>query len=420
MSELAIQVENISKQFRKGAIGTGSFRQDLNRWWKTGVLGKEDAFYGGNGKDAGPAFWALQDISFAVRQGEVLGIVGPNGAGKSTLLKILSRIIKPSSGIIRGNGKVSSLLEVGTGFHHELSGRENVYLSGYILGMSKAEIRRNFDEIVAFSGVEEFIDTPVKRYSSGMYVRLAFAVAAFLQPDILIIDEVLAVGDADFQKKCLGKMKDVSSQEGRTILFVSHNMQAVKQLCDTGILLRKGRMEASGEVTQVVNQYLSGIQRRDLSGFWESPAEAPGNEQVRIRSVELVPHPVDPDSPLDIRVPFTFRVRFWNLQGTTVYGIGLHLYAASGELIFDAPSPSLECGPGIVEITAEIPGNLLNDGSYYFSVWIVRDTSVPVYYFEECVSFDLEDYRENIDWYGKWEGVVRPKLNFRISHHANA
>ncbi|HEY6063317.1 MAG TPA: ABC transporter ATP-binding protein, partial [Chitinophagaceae bacterium] len=237
MSDKVIKVENVGKLYKLGEIGTGTISHDLNRWWAR-VRGKEDPFskIGQNNdrtvKGDNDWVWALKDINFEVKQGEVLGIIGRNGAGKSTLLKILSKVTTPTTGRIKVKGRIASLLEVGTGFHQELTGRENIFLNGAILGMSKAEIRSKFDEIVDFSGVERYIDTPVKRYSSGMYVRLAFAVAAFLEPEILIIDEVLAVGDAEFQKKCLGRMKDVSVNDGRTVLFVSHNMGAVNQLCN--------------------------------------------------------------------------------------------------------------------------------------------------------------------------------------------
>lgn len=420
MADLALQVENLSKMYKLGSIGTGSLRQDLHRWWTKDILKKADPFFTGLGLEgSSKAFWALENVNLEIKEGEVWGIVGPNGAGKSTFLKILSRIVKPTSGIIRGNGKVSSLLEVGTGFHQELSGRENIFLSGYILGMSRQQILRDFDEIVAFSGVEQFIDTPVKRYSSGMYVRLAFAVAAFLQPDILIVDEVLAVGDGEFQKKCLGKMKEVSSQKGRTILFVSHNMQAIKQLCNKGLLLKNGKEVAKGDIKYVVNQYLNSVQRKNLIQLWQEPTHAPGNEYVKIHKVELIPHLDNPDDPLDIRVPFTFRIQFWNYIGNCEFSIGLHLYSLSGDLIFDVPSPSIICERHMIEFECEIPGNFLNDGSYYFSVVIVRDTSIPIFLLEEFIYFELEDYRENINWYGKWEGIVRPKLPFKIREFDN-
>ncbi len=243
MSNKAVIVEELWKGYQLGSGKSGSFRESITSMFSTSKAEKE-------------TFWALQDINFSINKGEAVGIIGRNGAGKSTLLKILSRITAPTKGGFELNGRVSSLLEVGTGFHPELTGRENIYLNGTILGMTRAEVKLKFDEIVAFSGIEKFIDTPVKRYSSGMYVRLAFAVAAHLEPEILIVDEVLAVGDAEFQKKCLGKMKDVSANEGRTVLFVSHNISAIKQLCTKGILLQEGKMLISGSVSEATNTYL--------------------------------------------------------------------------------------------------------------------------------------------------------------------
>lgn len=260
MSNVAIKVENLGKQYRLGEIGTGTLSQDLNRTWAR-LRGKEDPFAKiGEANDRtkkgeSDFVWSLKDVNFEVKQGEVLGIIGRNGAGKSTLLKILSKVTAPTTGNVKVRGRIASLLEVGTGFHPELTGRENIFLNGAILGMTKAEIRSKFDEIVNFSGVERYIDTPVKRYSSGMYVRLAFAVAAFLEPEILIIDEVLAVGDAEFQKKCLGRMKDVSVNDGRTVLFVSHNMAAVKQLCTQGIMLKNGALDFSGTALNTIEHY---------------------------------------------------------------------------------------------------------------------------------------------------------------------
>lgn len=417
MADTVIQVDKLSKLYRLGTVGTGSFRQDLQRWWTTAILRKEDPFFQLSAADASESkeyLWALQNISFEVKQGEALGIIGSNGSGKSTLLKIISRIVRPTSVRVRGNGKVSSLLEVGTGFHQELSGRENIYLSGYILGMHKDEVKAKFDEIVAFSGIERFIDTPVKRYSSGMYVRLAFAVAAHLEPDILIVDEVLAVGDADFQKKCLGKMRDVSRSEGRTILFVSHSMQAVNNLCDKGLWLNNGKLKEYGEVSSVVSKYITGVQQYKLKQSWNKPEEAPGNEHIRIKSVELVPHLLDVDAPLDIRTPLTVKFEFWNMTDDIALIAGLHLFTYGGECIFDVPSPSSVFDKGIVKGECTVPGNFLNDGSYYFSLVISKDTSVPLFYYEECLSFDMEDYRENIQWYGKWWGAVRPKLPFKL------
>jgi lipopolysaccharide transport system ATP-binding protein len=261
MSDIAIKVEELSKQYRLGHIGTGSLAHDINRLWYK-LRGKEDPYLkvgeenNRTAKGNSDYVWALRDINFEINQGEVVGIIGRNGAGKSSLLKILSRTTSPTAGRVKLKGRVASLLEVGTGFHPELSGRENIFLNGAILGMTKAEIKSKFDEIVAFSGVERYIDTPVKRYSSGMYVRLAFAVAAYLEPEILIVDEVLAVGDAEFQKKCLGKMKDVSTSQGRTVLFVSHNMAAISTLCDKAILLHNGQVQFNGAVNEALKKYI--------------------------------------------------------------------------------------------------------------------------------------------------------------------
>ncbi len=263
MTKLAIKAENISKQYRLGEVGTGTLSHDLNRFWSK-MRGKEDPYLKiGESNDRSTKgesdyVWSLQDINFEIEQGDAVGIIGRNGAGKSTLLKILSKVTKPTTGNIKVNGRIASLLEVGTGFNPEMTGRENIYLNGAILGMRKHEITRKLDEIIDFSGVERYIDTPVKRYSSGMYVRLAFAVAAHLESEILIVDEVLAVGDAEFQKKCLGKMGDVSKGEGRTVLFVTHNMAAVKQLCNTGILLENGTIKSNGNIATVIDSYFVG------------------------------------------------------------------------------------------------------------------------------------------------------------------
>ena len=259
----AIEFNNISKQYRLGMVSTKTLSHDLNRWWQTAVLRKEDPYLKiGSVNDRSSAadseyVWALKDIDFKVEQGDVVGIIGKNGAGKSTLLKLLSRVTGPTTGTIRARGRIGSLLEVGTGFHQEMTGRENIYMNGAILGMTKAEITRKLDEIVDFSGCERYIDTPVKRYSSGMMVRLGFAVAAHLDPEILVVDEVLAVGDAEFQKKAIGKMQDVSLGEGRTVLFVSHNMGSIAQLCKTGVLLSKGQVAFIGGVRDCISKYIS-------------------------------------------------------------------------------------------------------------------------------------------------------------------
>ncbi|MDC8006279.1 ABC transporter ATP-binding protein [Aureisphaera galaxeae] len=262
MSKVILKAENISKQYRLGLVGLGTIRHDLNRFWHQ-IRGKEDPYLtigavnDRSAKASQDYVWALRDINFEVKQGEILGIIGKNGAGKSTLLKLLSRVTTPTTGVIKSRGRIASLLEVGTGFHPELTGRENIYLNGAILGMTRAEIRKKIDEIIDFSGCEMYIDTPTKRYSSGMTVRLGFAVAAHLEPDILVVDEVLAVGDAEFQKKAIGKMQDISTGEGRTVLFVSHNMGSVQSLCSRGIFLENGSIAYEGDIEDVVGKYLS-------------------------------------------------------------------------------------------------------------------------------------------------------------------
>ena len=417
-SNVVIEVDHLSKLYKLGTIGTGSLRQDLQFWWHKSILKKPNPFFNPEQNDLSPDnkdfIWALRDINFTVNKGEALGVIGSNGSGKSTLLKIISLIVRPTHGTVKGNGKLSSLLEVGTGFHQELTGRENIFISGYTLGMKKEEIRRKFDEIVAFSGIEKFIDTPVKRYSSGMYVRLAFAVAAHLEPDILIVDEVLAVGDADFQKKCLSKMREVSQADGRTILFVSHSMQAINNLCDRALWLDKGVMKDIGATSAVVNKYISNVQKLNIQQSWATPEEAPGNDKIRFKHVELVPQHVAPGAPLDIRTPFTVKFQFWNFLNDAKLSSGLVLFAYSGECIFDLLSPIASCEAGIVEGECNIPGNFLNDGPYYISINIVRDTSIPIFNFEECLSFELEDYRGGIQYYGKWWGAVRPQFPFQL------
>ena len=262
MSDIAIQFDNVGKLYKLGTVGTGTLSHDLNRWWKTTVLRQEDPYLkigetnDRSKKGSSEYVWALKDITFDVKQGDVVGIIGKNGAGKSTLLKLLSRVTSPTTGAIRAKGRIASLLEVGTGFHPELTGRENIYMNGSIMGMTRREIDRKLDEIVDFAGVERYIDTPVKRYSSGMTVRLGFAVAAFLEPEILVVDEVLAVGDAEFQKKAIGKMQDVSKGEGRTVLFVSHNMAAVRNLCTKGILLKNGMVDCTGNIDDTIETYM--------------------------------------------------------------------------------------------------------------------------------------------------------------------
>ena len=290
-NNIAIEFNHVSKQYRLGLVSTRTLSHDIQRWWQTSILGHEDPYLKiGETNDRATKgnsdyVWALKDIDFKVEQGDVVGIIGKNGAGKSTLLKLLSRVTGPTTGTIRARGRIGSLLEVGTGFHQEMTGRENIFMNGAILGMTKQEIQSKLDEIIDFSGCERYIDTPVKRYSSGMTVRLGFAVAAFLEPEILVVDEVLAVGDAEFQKKAIGKMKDVSQGQGRTVLFVSHNMGSIRSLCKRGILLENGCIKADGEVNSVCDMYLSDS-LVNLGAAWER--EYNPNKDFQITKVELL------------------------------------------------------------------------------------------------------------------------------------
>jgi lipopolysaccharide transport system ATP-binding protein len=283
--ETIIKVEHLSKKYRLGTIGTGTLSHDLKRWWQQ-RLGKEDQYRRLNEKQLRGEYWALNDINFEINRGDAVGVIGKNGAGKSTLLKILSRVTSPTTGSAKIGGRIASLLEVGTGFHPELTGRDNIYMNGAILGMTKTEITSKFDEIVDFSGVEKYIDTPVKRYSSGMYVRLAFAVAAHLEPEILIVDEVLAVGDAEFQRKCLGKMNDISKSEGRTILFVSHNMASISNLCTKGLLLADGSLICNSNIKETINQYLT-YNAPDNNMPIAERSDRKGNGSIKFESVRI-------------------------------------------------------------------------------------------------------------------------------------
>ena len=360
-------------------------------------------------------FWAINEVSFSLNSGDKLGIVGNNGAGKSTLLKILSRITKPTSGSISVSGKVASLLEVGTGFHPELTGRENIFLNGAILGMKKHEIIAQFDEIVDFAGEQiiRFLDTPVKRYSSGMYVRLGFAIAAHLNPEILIIDEVLAVGDADFQKKSLGKMKEVASRE-KTILFVSHNLTAVANLCNKTLHLEKGKVKDFGDTGQILTSYMAALQKNIFEHYFESPEQAPGNDLIRLKYAKLTPVLQENQSYWDIRHPFKIEFEFWNLGNTQNLNVSLHVFASTGECIFNVGSDQLTCQFGLIRGTLAVPGHYLNDGNYVVSFMVVKDKSIILYNFEEIFNFEIADFREDTTWYGKWPGYVRPSFSFPL------
>ena len=414
--EPIIRVTGVSKRYQIGAQRSpyGSFRESLVEMMRAPLRR-----IAGGSPPSERILDALSDVSFQIEPGEVVGIIGRNGAGKSTLLKILSRIAEPSAGRIELYGRVASLLEVGTGFHPELTGRENVFLNGAILGMRRAEIRRKFDEIVAFTEIEKFLDTPVKFYSSGMYVRLAFAVAAHLEPEILVVDEVLAVGDAAFQKKCIGKMSDVA-QHGRTVLFVSHNMAAVKTLCSRTLLLDQGRLVADGPSAQVISSYLSAGRVSSAEIVWNDMARAPGTDIFRLRSVRLRNAAGDIESDFSARESIDVEIEYVNLVPGSSLGASIYLSNEEGVLIFaslsnrEAQWHGRPFPGGAFRSTCRIPGFLLADGRYEVSV-VVWGNNYTVFHREDSVAeFQVHEGAEvRNDFFGEWHGVVRPLLDWQ-------
>ena len=419
-----ISVENVSKLYRLGEIGTGSLAHDVNRWWHR-VRGKEDPYLkigqsnDRTSKGESDYVYALKDITFEVEKGEALGIIGRNGAGKSTLLKILSRVTTPTTGEIKAKGRIASLLEVGTGFHPELTGRENIYLNGAILGMRKREIDSKFDEIVDFSGCERYIDTPVKRYSSGMYVRLAFAVAAHLEPEILIVDEVLAVGDADFQKKCLGKMKDVA-ENGRTVLFVSHNMLAIRRLCTQTLLLGNGGIIAHGDTVQILKQYESVAMAQPSRREWTDLRLSPGSEICRIRRVRIISNKLEDIDSIDVTEPFFVEVTFDVLIDGHQLTPNFHFYNENSECLFIAqdldPIWRERRRPiGRYCCKLAVTGNLLTEGRITVGAAITSFNPFFIHGFEpDCVGVTLVDSYNpkgaRGDYVGVLPGILRPLL----------
>lgn len=420
MSKIAIRVEDLGKQYRLGEIGTGTLSHDLNRWWAR-MRGKEDPFAkvgetnDRTTKGNSEYVWSLKDVNFEVKQGEVLGIIGRNGAGKSTLLKILSKVTAPTTGRIKIQGRIASLLEVGTGFHPDLTGRENVYLNGAILGMTKTEIRSKFDEIVDFSGVERYIDTPVKRYSSGMYVRLAFAVAAFLEPEILIVDEVLAVGDAEFQKKCLGRMKNVSVNEGRTVLFVSHNMAAVKQLCNRGLILQKGTAVFEGNQIEAVDFYQNSGNTDLYYEFNKNTADIIGNHNIQIIKFEVEPLTGE---IITISSGVKFFLEFYNNKENINLDVTFELINADevpvfhhGAIITVANDSKI----GVYSVEGTLPANLLNAGKYKFKLIFGESQRFELFSIDDFISFEV--LNENFGSNSKiLPGVIRPVIDYVIKY----
>lgn len=420
MSDIVIRVENVGKQYRLGSVGTGTISHDLNRWWAK-VRGKEDPYLKiGNVNDrtakssANDLIWAIKNINFEVKQGEVLGIIGKNGAGKSTLLKILSRVTGPTVGDIKVRGRIASLLEVGTGFHPELTGRENIFLNGAILGMTKQEIKLKFDEIVDFSGVDRYIDTPVKRYSSGMYVRLAFAVAAHLEPEILIVDEVLAVGDAEFQKKCLGKMKDVSGQ-GRTVLFVSHNMAAVETLCTKAISMKSGFVMEEGLTTKVISNYLQEESSNNRLISYQNVDDAQGNEHIKVM-YGAIEHGSSNNvhEVIDVTSPINLRLKFINLTTEDKISVGYDLRTIKGEVVFGSAGKFICKINNLTELVCHIPSDFLNDNVYQIHIYFHTNDMSSLYSNTEFLTFEIRDIKRETGYLGKINGFVRPKLNWEL------
>ena len=358
---------------------------------------------------------ALQGVSMEVSRGEVLGIIGRNGAGKSTLLRILTRITAPTAGWAEIHGRVGALIGVGTGFHPDLTGRENVYLNGAVLGMKRAEIAQRFDEIVSFAEIDRFLDTPVKRYSSGMYMRLAFAVAAHMEPEILLVDEVLAVGDAAFQRKCLGKMEGIA-RESRSILFVSHNMSAVQSLCHRAIWLDEGRIVAEGHPRDVVGQYLQKAVVPVTESSWNEPSQAPGSADIRLRRACIRPIDGSPRDRITLATPLLIEIEYWNLHAGARFHLTLNVISEEGVLIFrtsgatqpEAPNDPLPVG--LFRDVWQVPAHLLNAGVHRVELLVARDHINVEFRKEDIVVFEVLESETPRPWEGKWRGAVRPQL----------
>jgi len=431
LKDIILKAENISKQYRLGQVGTGTLSHDLNRWWHE-IRGKENPYLkigdtnDRSTKGTSDYVWALQDINFEVERGEVLGIIGKNGAGKSTLLKILSKVTAPTTGSIKYNGRIASLLEVGTGFNGEMTGRENIFLNGAILGMTKKEIASKIDEIIDFSGCERYIDTPVKRYSSGMYVRLAFAVAAFLEPDILIIDEVLAVGDAEFQKKAIGKMQDISKQGGRTVLFVSHNMAAIKQLCTRCLVLRNGQLVAQGNTTEIVENYLGENNTIVAKKQWNNK-NAPRNFFIEVKdvSVHYRDGSISENGNYNITEEIGITTRYNVIEDGFSFIHGANFYNNEEINIFNSHDVSSENRSkkkrkGTYQATMWIPKNLLSEGVLFISIVFFKPNPFEMFvHLEKIISINIFDEMKGNSSRGEYtdgfSGYVRPLLRWETN-----
>lgn len=416
-----IKVENLSKQYRLGEVGTGSMKDDIKRF-RYKLMGKEDPFLKvGQENDrtktsSSDYVWALKDINFEIKQGDVVGIIGKNGSGKSTLLKILSRTTTPTIGSIKMKGRMASLLEVGTGFHGELSGRDNIFLNGAIMGLKKQAIKNKLDEIIDFAGIEKYLDTPVKRYSSGMYVRLAFAVAAYLEPDILIVDEVLAVGDIEFQKKCLGKIKEVSQNEGRTVLFVSHNMDTVVRLCTQCIFMQNGRIIEYADTEKVVSTYLNA--ELNVSSFIKYDIQdAPGSEKIILLESKVINQQFDNKVNYAINEPVGIKVTFSILEKSSDLVLSFNLYNQYDIHLLSSHHNirDFNYDIGIYETVVWIPANFLTEGLHYCGVAAVSYNPFRIHLNDiKKISFHINDMQgegtSRGNYNGQFPGLIRPLL----------
>ena len=419
----AIEFNHVGKQYRLGLVSTGTISHDLNRWWHTAILRKEDPYLkigsvnDRTAKADSDYVWALRDIDFKVEQGDVVGIIGKNGAGKSTLLKLLSKVTGPTVGTIRARGRIASLLEVGTGFHPEMTGRENIFMNGAIMGMTKQEIAAKLDEIVAFSGCEKYIDTPVKRYSSGMTVRLGFAVAAHLDPEILVVDEVLAVGDAEFQKKAIGKMQDVSRGEGRTVLFVSHNMASMKALCKTGVMLENGQVKYIGGINDTVDYYI-GEGGSSENQYFDDLTTAPGNDVIRIKSFEILP--LDGSNQITIETGVLFRLKFMCYKENAMLDANMKVSTMDDITVFQVGQVLGKIGEkdsknGIYTVEFKIDPYTINAGRYKAEIFFGENQRYLVFGgFQQF--FDIENTLSDMGFNQSiLPGLMRPKNEFKIN-----
>ncbi|HJO93008.1 MAG TPA: polysaccharide ABC transporter ATP-binding protein [Victivallales bacterium] len=419
--DVVIRIENLSKQYRLGLVSTGTISHDINRFWNK-IRGKEDPYLkvgetnDRSVKGESEYVWALKDINLEIKQGERLGIIGRNGAGKSTILKILSEVTGPTTGKAKIKGKIGALLEIGTGFHLELTGRENIYLNGTILGMCRKEINRKLDEIISFAGIERYLDTPVKRYSSGMLIRLGFSVAAHLEPDILIVDEVLAVGDATFQKKAIGKMKEVSEGHGRTVLFVSHNMSAIKSLCTKAVHLNQGCLNKIGKPIDIIQNYIENEKLQSVKTNW-SKNNMPGDNTAKLYSAKLIDEHHNEVNCIEIDKKYGIEIEYIILKNGIAPIPNIHVFSSLNEYAF-VSSPSkdkISCNKGKYIAILWLNANLLNATNYMIGIALTSLNPLVVHCFEREALFieAFENTNErNTDYRDTIPGILRPKLDW--------